>query len=136
VLRFLCAQGVCPPALVETTAAEQLAARFEQHLQHQQGFATGTIERCGIVARQFLEDRFGYGVVDLGVVRQLRSIEVTAPCPQVWTQTSNALHHFVSARRKCCNATPLGKPLPAPAIAHILCDMCNVMPEHDRSPGR
>lgn len=69
LLCFLRAQGVCSPALVETTAAEQLAARFEQHLQHQQGLATGTIERYRTVARQFLEDRFGRGAVDLGALR-------------------------------------------------------------------
>jgi hypothetical protein len=42
--------------------------------QDRQGLATGTIERYGIVARQFLEDRFGCGVVDLGVVRAADTI--------------------------------------------------------------
>lgn len=74
LLCFLRTQGVCTPALVETTAAEQLATRFEQHLQHQQGLATGTIERYGIVVRQFLEDRFGRGAVDLGVLRAADTI--------------------------------------------------------------
>ena len=37
LLQFLRARGVCPPAHVETTAAKDLAAHFEQHLQDQQG---------------------------------------------------------------------------------------------------
>jgi hypothetical protein len=37
LLQFLRARGVCPPAPVETTAAKDLAAHFEQHLQDQQG---------------------------------------------------------------------------------------------------
>jgi integrase/recombinase XerD len=65
LLRFLRAQGVSPSACVETTAAEHLAARFEQHLQHQQGLAAATIERYRTVARQFLQHRFGGGAVDL-----------------------------------------------------------------------
>jgi integrase/recombinase XerD len=69
LLRFLRAQGVSPAARVETTAAEDLAARFEQHLQHQQGLAAATIERYRTVARQFLQDRFGRGAVDLGSLR-------------------------------------------------------------------
>jgi integrase/recombinase XerD len=69
LLQFLRAQGVCPAAHVKTTAAEDLAAHFEQHLQDRQGLATATIERyCGI-AQQFLGDRFGRGAVDLRALR-------------------------------------------------------------------
>ena len=69
LLRFLRAQGVCPAAHVQTTAAEAMAARFEQHLQQQQGLAATTIERYRTVAEQFLEYRFGRGAVDLTVLR-------------------------------------------------------------------
>jgi len=75
LLRFLRAQGVCPAARVETTAAEGMVARFEQHLQQQQGLAATTIERYRTVAQQFLEHRFGRGAVDLAV---LRAVDTTA----------------------------------------------------------
>ena len=69
LLRFLRAQGVSPAARVETTAAEHMAVRFEQHLQHQLGLSAATIERYRMVARQFLQGRFGGGAVDLGSLR-------------------------------------------------------------------
>ena len=69
LLRFLRTQGVCPAARVETTAAEDLADRFGQHLQDQQGLATATIERYRTVAQRFLQDRFGRGAVDLHTLR-------------------------------------------------------------------
>jgi site-specific recombinase XerD len=69
LLQFLRAQGVCPAAHVKTTAAEDLAAHFEQHLQDRQGLATATIERYRRVAQQFLGDRFGRGAVDLRALR-------------------------------------------------------------------
>lgn len=74
LLRLLRAQGVSPAACVETTAAEHLAARFEQHLQHQQGLAAATIERYGTVAQQFLHERFGGGAVDLENLRAADTI--------------------------------------------------------------
>src|SRR5215469_1184854 len=74
LLRFLRAQGVSPAARVETTAAEDLAAQFEQHLQHQQGLAAATIERYRAVARQFLQDRFGGGAVNLESLRAADTI--------------------------------------------------------------
>ena len=69
LLQFLRSRGVCPTARVETTAADDLAARYGQHLQDQQGLATATIERYRTVARQFLHERFGDGAVDLRALR-------------------------------------------------------------------
>lgn len=69
LLRFLRARGACPEAHVETTAAEGMTARFEQHLQQKQGLAPTTIERYRTVAGQFLEYRFRRGVVDLTALR-------------------------------------------------------------------
>lgn len=69
LLQFLRARGVCPAALIETTAAGDLAARFEQHLQDQQGLAATTIERYCRVAEQFLRHRFGRGAVELRLLR-------------------------------------------------------------------
>jgi len=74
LLQFLRAQGVCPAACVETTAAEALADRFAQHLRDQQGLATATIERYRTGARQFLQDRFGRGSVDLHTLRAVDAI--------------------------------------------------------------
>jgi hypothetical protein len=65
LLQFLRGHGVCPAAHVKTTAADDLAARYAQHLQDHQGLATATIERCRTVARGFLHQRFGEGSVDL-----------------------------------------------------------------------
>jgi site-specific recombinase XerD len=65
LLQFLRDHGVCPVARIETTAADDLAARYEQHLQDQQGLATTTIKRYRTIAKRFLHERFGRGVVDL-----------------------------------------------------------------------
>jgi len=65
LLQFLRGHGACPAAQIEITAAEDLAARYEQHLQAQQGLAAITIKRYRTIARQFLHERFGCGVVDL-----------------------------------------------------------------------
>jgi integrase/recombinase XerD len=65
LLQFLRDSGACPAARTEITAADDLAARYEQHLQAQQGLAVTTIKRYRIIARQFLHERFGCGVVDL-----------------------------------------------------------------------
>jgi integrase/recombinase XerD len=73
LLQFLRGRGVCPAARFETTATDDLAARYGQHLQDQQGLATATIERYRTVARRFLHERFGEGAVDL---RALRTADV------------------------------------------------------------
>jgi site-specific recombinase XerD len=65
LLQFLRDHGACPAARTETTAADDLAARYERHLQAQQGLAATTIERYGTIARRFLDERFGRGAVDL-----------------------------------------------------------------------
>jgi len=75
LLQFLRSRGVCPAARVETTAAAELAARYGQHLQDQQGLAATTIESYRTVAKRFLHERFGNGVVDL---RTLRAGDVIA----------------------------------------------------------
>ncbi len=69
LLQFLRDHGVCPTVRVKTTAAEDLVARYQQHLQDQQGLATTTIERYKTVAGQFLYERFGNGAVDLRTLR-------------------------------------------------------------------
>jgi integrase/recombinase XerD len=74
LLDFLRTQGVCTAAHVETTAAQALVDRFAQHLRDQQGLATATIERYRRVARQFFEDRFGHGSVDLHTLRHADAI--------------------------------------------------------------
>jgi hypothetical protein len=48
LLQFLRGHGICPAACVETTAADDLAARYGQHLRDQQGLATTTIERYDV----------------------------------------------------------------------------------------
>src|ERR1019366_1248217 len=69
LLQFLRDQGVCPTVRVQTTAAEDLVARYQQHLQDRQGLATSTIERYTAVAGQFLDEHFGNGAVDLRALR-------------------------------------------------------------------
>jgi integrase/recombinase XerD len=69
LLQFLRSRGVCPAARVETTAADELAARYGRHLQDQQGLAAATIESYRTVAKRFLYERFGGGVVDLRTLR-------------------------------------------------------------------
>jgi integrase/recombinase XerD len=69
LLQFLRDQGVCPTVRVLTTAAEDLVACYQQHLQDQQGLATATIERYTTVAGQFLDEHFGSGAVDLRALR-------------------------------------------------------------------
>jgi integrase/recombinase XerD len=69
LLQFLRDQGVCPTARVQTTAAEDLVANYQQHLQDQQGLATATIERYTTVAGQFLDEHFGNSAVDLRALR-------------------------------------------------------------------
>jgi integrase/recombinase XerD len=69
LLQFLRGHSICRAARVETTAAADLAARYGQHLQDQQGLATATIERYRTAARQFLHERFGRGAVDLRALR-------------------------------------------------------------------
>jgi integrase/recombinase XerD len=68
LLQFLRGLGVCPTAHIEATAADDLAARYGQHLQEQRGLASMTIKRYQTIARRFLNDRFGCDAVDLSVL--------------------------------------------------------------------
>jgi len=100
LLRFLRARGVAPVARVETTAAEDLAARFGQHLQHQQGLATATIERYCRVAQLFLHHRFGRGPVELPLLRARAAIafvkrESQRLQPPALKCVTNALRSFL-----------------------------------------
>ena len=65
LLQFLRDHAVCPAARIEITSVDDLAARYEQHLQAQQGLAATTIKRYRTIARRFLHERFGCGLVDL-----------------------------------------------------------------------
>src|ERR1019366_7162356 len=69
LLQFLRDHGVCPTVRVKTTAADDLVALYQQHLQDQQGLATTTIERYRRVTGQFLYERFGNGPIDLRALR-------------------------------------------------------------------
>ncbi len=75
LLQFLRSHGVYPAACIETTAADDLAALYGQHLRDQQGLMTSTIGRYQTAARQFLHQRFGRGAVDL---RSLYAADVIA----------------------------------------------------------
>jgi site-specific recombinase XerD len=55
-------------ARMHTTPAEDLAASFGHHLLRQQGLADSSIERYRTVARQFLTERYGRGIVDLSTI--------------------------------------------------------------------
>ena len=100
LLQFLRARGVCPPAHVETTAAEDLAAHFERHLQDLQGLAAATIERYYRVAQQFLHHRFGSGAVDLRLLRAgdaIAFVKREGQClqPPALKCVTNALRSFL-----------------------------------------
>jgi hypothetical protein len=65
---FLRSRGVCAQAIASSTPIEDLAAAFARHLREQQGLASPTIERYTIVARQFLENHFSAGEIDMRAV--------------------------------------------------------------------
>jgi len=69
LLQFLRSRAVCPARCVETTAADDLATQYGQHLQDNQGLATATIERYRTVARRFLHECFGRDKIDLRALR-------------------------------------------------------------------
>lgn len=75
LLQFLRSRGLCKPAHVSRTAADDLAIAFGEHLQTHQGLSSVTIERYETVARQFLHERFGSGKVNL---RKLCAADVIA----------------------------------------------------------
>ncbi len=103
LLQFLRGHGVCPAARVETTAADDLAARYGQHLQDEQGLATATIERYRTVAGRFLRERFGRGVVDLRALRTgdaIAFVQRQTQClqPPALKCVVNAMRSFLRGR--------------------------------------
>jgi integrase/recombinase XerD len=104
LLQFLRGRGVCPAARIETTAADDLAARYGQHLRDQQGLATTTIERYRTVARRFLHERFGNGAVDLRALRTADVIVFVQRQTQ-WLQPP-ALKCVVNAMRSFLRTSP------------------------------
>src|SRR5258708_2720937 len=98
LVQFLRDHGVCPGARIEITAAEELAARYEQHLHDQQGLASTTIRRYRTIARQFLHERFGRGVVDLRALCAGHMIAFV-PCCCCWRGLG-----FVLTRSSRCNS--------------------------------
>jgi integrase/recombinase XerD len=75
VVGFLRSRGVCAPAIASTNAVEDLVTAFACHLREQQGLASPTIERYTSAARQFLENRFSAGAVDLRAVAATDIVE-------------------------------------------------------------
>ena len=69
LLRYLRAQGLCAAPALAVTPADELAASFAQHLQHQRGLAATTIGYYRSLARNFLAHRFGSGDIDLSAIR-------------------------------------------------------------------
>jgi site-specific recombinase XerD len=119
LLEFLRARGVCPPARVVSTAAEDLVAHFAEHLQDQQGLAGSTIERYCWVARQFLHHRFGRGAVDLRLLRAGDAIDfvkresqrLQAPALKCVTNGLRSLLRYAQFRGEV--PTALGAAVPA-----------------------
>jgi len=100
LLKFLRARGVCPAARVETTAAEDLVAHFERHLQDRQGLAATTIERYCRMTQLFLHHRFGRGAVELRLLRARDAIafvkrESQRLQPPALKCVTNALRSFL-----------------------------------------
>ena len=110
LLQFLRGHGVCPTVRVETTASDDLVARYEQHLQDQQGLATAAIERYRTVAGRFLHERFDSSAVDL---RALRADDVIAFVqrqtkrlrPPALKCVVNALRSFLRYAQYCGEVT-------------------------------
>lgn len=69
LLQYFRAHGLCAATALTITPADELAARFAEHLQHQRGLATTTIGYYQTLARDFLAHRFGSGDIVLGAVR-------------------------------------------------------------------
>lgn len=69
LLQYLRARGLCAAPALAVTPAEELAASFAQHLQHERGLAATTIGYYRTLARAFLAHRFGSDDIDLGAIR-------------------------------------------------------------------
>jgi site-specific recombinase XerD len=68
LLRYLRAQGLCAAPTHAVTPADELAASFAEHLQHERGLATSTIGGYRNLARDFLAHRFGSDDIHLGAI--------------------------------------------------------------------
>lgn len=69
LLRYLRARGLCAAPTLAVTPADELAASFAQHLQHERGLAATTIRGYRNLARDFLTHRFGSDAIALGAIR-------------------------------------------------------------------
>lgn len=69
LLHFLRSRGLCSVVPVQTLPADEVVAAFDRYLQCERGLAAGTIGYYRSFSRQFLAERFGKGLVDLGALR-------------------------------------------------------------------
>lgn len=69
LLRYLRTQGLCAAPALAVTPADELAASFAEHLQHERGLAATTIGYYRTLARDFLAHRFGSDDINLGAIR-------------------------------------------------------------------
>src|SRR5215472_17031167 len=97
LLQFLRDRGACPTARTEITAADDLTARYEQHLQAQQGLTAITIKRYRTIARRFLHERFACGVFDL---RTLRAGDMSA----FMQPNASSRRHSSASRQPCARS--------------------------------
>lgn len=75
LLGHLRAVGACEQRLRDVAPVDDFAAVYEGHLRRVQGLAESSIARYGDVARAFLRQRYGDGVIDLAKVRPTDVIE-------------------------------------------------------------
>jgi integrase/recombinase XerD len=121
LLQFLCGSGVCPVARIENTSADDLAARYEQHLRDQQGLATTTIKRYRTITGRFLHEHFGRDVVDpsaLCASDVIAFVQRRAKClqPPALKCITTALRSFLRYARYCGEvATALDAAVPVVA---------------------
>jgi integrase/recombinase XerD len=121
LLQFLRGRGVCRVARIENTAADELAARYEQHLRDQQGLATTTIKRCRTITGRFLHERFGRDVVDLSALCAsdvIAFVQRRAKClqPPALKCITTAMRSFLRYARYCGEvATALDAAVPVVA---------------------
>jgi integrase/recombinase XerD len=121
LLQFLRGRGVCPVARIENTAADDLAARYEQYLRDQQGLATTTIKRYRTITGRFLYEHFGRDVVDLSALRTsdvIAFVQRRAKClqPPALKCITTALRSFLRYARYCGEvATALDAAVPVVA---------------------
>src|SRR5262249_25650974 len=69
LLKFQRCRGECPAACIKTTAVDDQVAHYGQHLKDHKDVAPITIEPYRPVAKRFLHQLFGSGVVALRALR-------------------------------------------------------------------